>query len=622
MDKDLMGRLTFLQGGPPKGTDQAMWELYQPRSLSFAARNREAARELVTEAGLRRTVEDLKRRLQSPLSTLVSRIAPQDPFLALPHLFESLDQGQGQSLSIVDERFIAEDRYAVLLFGTRDSALDADAQRAVFAGLKAAFRRLNNSALKLETSSLARYSIQAERTIKSDIQRITWVSVIGMLTLCLLLFGSLRLMLLALVPVAAGMLAGLTTTLLIYGQVHGLTLAVGASLIGVCIDYVVHFYAHQLLVPAEHPFGTMRRIWTGLLLGCSTTAIGFLVLAGSSFPGLRQISLFASSGVVVALATTRWVVPMLVDKRSVSKPLLRRLAEGLQSSLVFVHGSGKSARLRGWTLLALAIAMSATGAWCVTWDDDMANLAKADPQLQAEDERVRQRVGRFDMSRFVVAAGADEEHALQVNDQVTEILLRARQAGDLGGWQNIASLLPSQRTQRQVADVLRDPRLGSRLSAVLEEQGFNVDLFQPFFQKQSHRASSQPEPPPPLTYRDLSGSNLAALVRPFRIQLPGKTAFVTFLRDVKDPAALGADIAQVPGATLIDQGALMTSASESYRKRMVQLLVLGLLLVWLTLLVRYRNLRMSLAAFAPALLSAGVTVFVLFCWGCRSASWV
>jgi predicted exporter len=31
--------------------------------------------------------------------------------------------------------------------------------------------------------------------------------------------------------------------------------------------------------------------------------------------------------------------------------------------------------------------------------------------------------------------------------------------------------------------------------------------------------------------------------------------------------------------------------------------------------VRYRNLRMSLAAFAPALLSAGVTVFVLFLLG-------
>jgi predicted exporter len=193
--------------------------------------------------------------------------------------------------------------------------------------------------------------------------------------------------------------------------------------------------------------------------------------------------------------------------------------------------------------------------------------------------------------------------------------LRSREAGDLGGWQNIASLLPSQRTQQQVADVLRDPQLKPRLSAVLEEQGFKVDIFQPFFKKQSNRAPSQPKPPTPLTYRDLSDSNLAALVRPFRVQLPGKTAFVTFLRDVQNPKALGANIAHVPGATFIDQGALMTSVSESYRKRMVQLLVLGLLLVWLTLLVRYRNLRTSLAAFAPALLSAGVTVFVLFLLG-------
>jgi predicted exporter len=55
----------------------------------------------------------------------------------------------------------------------------------------------------------------------------------------------------------------------------------------------------------------------------------------------------------------------------------------------------------------------------------------------------------------------------------------------------------------------------------------------------------------------------------------------------------------------------MGSAMESYRKRTVQLLGLGLLAVMLILGWRYRSPRLVLAVMAPAVLAAGVTIAAL-----------
>ncbi|MCB1983220.1 MAG: hypothetical protein KDF63_15370, partial [Rhodoferax sp.] len=108
----------------------------------FAAPSEAQAAALVTDEGLARAVEDLRRRLASPLSTLVTKTAPDDPFLSIPRLFERLQQGRTDALATVEGRFVAQERFAVLLIGTEASAFDATAQRRVQQGLDAAAARV------------------------------------------------------------------------------------------------------------------------------------------------------------------------------------------------------------------------------------------------------------------------------------------------------------------------------------------------------------------------------------------------------------------------------------------------------------------------------------------------
>ena len=54
----------------------------------------------------------------------------------------------------------------------------------------------------------------------------------------------------------------------LFGEVHGVTLAFGATLIGVSDDYTIHFLQHHILSPSPHgPRGSLEAVWRGVVLG-------------------------------------------------------------------------------------------------------------------------------------------------------------------------------------------------------------------------------------------------------------------------------------------------------------------------------------------------------------------
>lgn len=602
----LVDETLFIEGGPAEGVDEVLWRALESRRWSYLAADPETAAAMATDEGLTKVVRELKQRLASPMSTFIARTAPSDPFLALPRLFERLQLRRADALEIENGRFIADGRYAVLFVGMRDSALDANAGRRVLGAIERAVARVRIAAPEagpLETSTLAKFSIQAEEMIRGDIARTTTLSVVGLTVLCLIVFRSLRLVALAVLPIGAAMLAATAVSLALFGQVHGLTFAFGASLIGVCVDYVVHLYVHHIgRADAGGPLGTMRRIWPALWVGALTTVVGFAVMAGSSFPGLRQVAVFASVGVGAALLSTRYLLPVLLPEAPRAGPAFRWISQGLTRAFTRLQRN----RRGGFWLFGFAVVVAIVGVANVAWDDDLARLQELDPALIAEEERVRARVARFDQSRFVVALGDTEEQALQVNDLVADRMSDATEAGEIGAWQSVSPLLPSAERQRAVAETLRDDAtLPARLRAALEADGFESAAFEPFFS-----ALEQPWPSP-LTFDELAKSPAAALVRPLRLEVDGRIAFLSLLRDVNEPAALAARFEDLPDAFYVDQTALMAEAMRAYRVRTLELLGLGLCAVLGILVARYRNLGVAVVALLPALLSAGVTLAVL-----------
>ncbi|MBL9079720.1 MAG: hypothetical protein JNL08_19620 [Planctomycetes bacterium] len=598
--------LASLDAGPPAGVDEALWQTYEPRRFGLLAPDAAAARDRLSDEGLRAAVARLKQRIASPMSAMVTRVAPGDPFLVLPALFERAGGATANGIGVQDDRFVttAGDG-AVLFLTTTASASDSTRQRPLLDGVAAAFAAVRDghgSTLRLWQSGASRHAIAAEDSMRADMQRVSVVSLAGIVLLYLLLFRSLQPMLLSLPVLGAGFLAGSSAVLLCYGRVHGLTLAFGAALLGVAIDYSLHFFSHLALAPDPRgPRATLQALWRSLSLCTATTVIGFAALLLAAFPGLRELALFAAVGLGASLAATWLLLPGL------ARPL-----RPTRATTALVRAIDRLTALRGprrGLLLLPAIAVAvviALGLPHARWDDGIGGLNRVDAALKAEDDAVRARVAPFEQRRVVVATGTDEQAALAVNDRIATALAAATAAGEVDGASGIAQLLPSAARQREVDAVVRgDATLWPRLHTALTDAGFVADGFLPFAEALAAPAAA------PLLPGDLDGTPLATLVRPFRDQGPQGPIVLSFLHGVRDEPALRQRLAAIDGAALIDIEGTLTGALTEYRSRMLEMLLLGVGAVVLVVALRQRAVRPTLVALVPPLVAATGTAATL-----------
>ncbi|WAS98110.1 MMPL family transporter [Nannocystis punicea] len=594
--------VAWLRTGPGELHAEAIHNLYYPRRFFLLADEPAALQDRLSDDGLRAAARELRRQLGLPTSGVIKQIAPADPLLAYPAQLRRLEAAQGGGVGLRDGHFVAEDQHALVMLATRSSPFDATDQAPLQAAIEAAFAEVDAQSggrLVLEQSGVARFALAAETSMRADIGRISTVSLVGIVALFLVMFRSPRLVLLSLAPLVAGVAAALAACLALFGAVHGLTLAFGATLIGVCIDYSVHLFNHHMLDPASGgPRHSARRIWPGLLLGALTTVAGFAGLAWTSFPGLREVALFASIGVLVAALATRYWLPDLLPMAPKPGWVQRRAAAGLAR----VVAAMRRRRSAVAVLPAAALGLCVVGLPRIEFSDDVRLLTALDPAMLAEDERVRSRVSRMDGGRFVVAFGADEEEALAGNDAVAVRLRAAQAAGEIEAFRSLHALVWSAALQKDNAAALADPSLPARLDAAFVAEGFRAGSFAKFFSDMSHG-------PDVMRPADLAATPLAEAARTFRAEIEGgEVALVTLLRGVDDVAALQARLQGLAQVRYFDQQGMMQAAFGRYRARTLELVVFGLFAVLAMVWLRYRRLGLALAAFTPAVLAAATAL--------------
>jgi predicted exporter len=604
--------VAFVQRGPTPELAQAVYALYGPRLASFVSERPETEIPVaLDDAHLAAAARALKTQLGLPLAPLLTRMAPTDPLQWFPAILRRFERAQAGALEVDGDQLVTPDhRHAILFVGTRHSPFDSAAQAPLLAAIDRAFAAVNTSGtLTLERGGVAPIAVDAERRIRGDLERLSIFSTLGVLLVFWSLFRSLRGLVLAILPIAGAALTGTTVGILLFGQLHGMTLAIGSTLVGVAVDYPILLLTHRALSPGEAPASVARRVSMGLLLGAFTTATGFAAMAWTSFPGVREMAVTCSVGILAALVVTRFILPLLMGGAAPRAPLLTAGAAVGERALAWLE---RHPRLRVGGVLGIAL-VCLIGLPRLRWLDALAALNPADPALRAETDRVRARVSRMDEGRFVIALARDEESALRINDQIATRLDAAQKAGVLEASASVHAFLWSEDLQRRNrAAVAASKNLGARTLEALRHEGFKPEAFAAFA-----RAVDAPPDVPPLRAADLLASPLGALVRPFFVKLGGETGVLTFVRGVKDPARLAAAVADLPGAQVFDQATFLDQVYARFRVQTLQAIAIGLVLIFFVHLVRYRRWRPALGALLPALFAVLATLGILGALGVR-----
>ncbi|MCZ6782696.1 MAG: MMPL family transporter [Proteobacteria bacterium] len=583
---------------------RSLYELYFPRRHAFLSEDPEREiPELLSEDGLRSRARALKRDLALPASTLLEELAGADPIGAFRRIVERF-RGSQSAIRMEGGQFVSRDgRFAIVLLATRQSAFDSASQGPLLDFVRSSFQALSESrggGLVLEMSGANRFAVESERRIKRDIYWIGACSTVGLALIFMSLVGGLQRFILVAVPSASGILVATTLGLLVFGTLDGLTMAFGAAMMGVAIDYSIHLMIHHgLSPPSETPERTARRLRGTLTLGAATTMASFVGLALTAFPAFREMSFFAIVGLGAALAMTLVALPGLLGLFGRARrvpPRAARLASLLGRGVI-----GLRARPRALAALPVALVLLAPLVLPrLQFVDDLSQLGDLDPALFEEDRRVRERISRFDASRFVIATAPDVEAAVALNDEIHRRLEGVVRDGGLDGMRSLHALLWSQELQRRNLSALAeqaDADLGARLQTAFAEEGFRPDAFAEF-------ALYLESAPQPLTLAELEASGLGDLLSPWIFALGDRTAVAIYLRGVHSVEAIESAIADLPGVYLFDNRTFINDVYGEFRRTTLRQMLVGGGLVLLLLLLRYRRWRPSVAAFLPAALVA------------------
>ncbi|WP_313652389.1 MMPL family transporter [Pantoea sp.] len=439
----------------------------------------------------------------------------------------------------------------------------------------------------LLTRGTVLFSDSASQRAQQDVKTLGSVTLGGVVLLVLLVFRSLRPLLLTVTSVAVGALAGTVVTLLCFGELHLMTLVMSLSIVGISADYALYYLTERMVHGDQQtPWQSLRKVRGTLLLALATTAIAWLLMLLAPFPGLRQLAVFAASGLTASCLTVILIYPWLVRGLPVRPvPLMVTLARWLAAWR-------RQCGLRVGLPLAMAI-VAVAGIAQLKVDDDIAHLQSAPAPLLEQDRQLASLTGqRADQTWFVVW-GQDAQQTLQRLETLAPDLQRAQQQG----WLQHFRLLPLSSLARQQQDRRLLNQAAPHIRARLQQAG--MVLAEPDLK------------PMPVTPAAWLASPLSEGWRLLWLTLPdGRSGVLVPVSGVRNSAALTALAAQHPGVSWIDRKASYDTLFSFWRTLLSGLLVLALALITLSFVLRL-GVSAGLRSALPSVLSLAMALATL-----------
>lgn len=487
-----------VNNGEPVNTERDRAFLFQNRYLLSPA----VMPARFTADGLHLALNDSIDALASPAGLLVKSLLPRDPTGEMLQLLEKMNSAKRPHL--VDGAWASRDgARALLLMQTRSAGSDTDAQQQAMSVIQDAFDKVAKASpdARLLMTGPGVFSVNSRDTIKSEVSRLSILSIMLIATLLLLVYRSFTALSLGYLPVISGVLAGIGAVSLGFGSVHGITLGFGTALIGEAVDYSIYLFvqSEQDEVNQQH---WVKRFWPTIRLGVLTSIVGFASLLLSGFPGLAQLGLYSIAGLVAAACVTRFVLPHLLPTgfRIHDVSAIGRILGGL---------AHRATSLR-WPAALLVLAACAV---LVVNRGNLLNdkISSLSPVSQADialDERLRADMGAPDVRYLVVASGKSQEDVLRTSEQVSALLQDQVDAGELAGFESPSRYLPSTDTQRaRLASLPSAELLQTRLTQAVEGLPVRASLFAPFLADVAATLSK-----PLLKASDLENTSMAMAV--------------------------------------------------------------------------------------------------------------
>jgi predicted RND superfamily exporter protein len=445
--------------------------------LYLDAEGRQELAARLSPAGVAQQVDELHRRLGTPLALGLRDLLKVDPLGISSLLLKRLEGARGSvEVDWQSGSYLSVDRRMLLILGEpTERPQNIGFDRRLVGGVEERFATLlarwpeiggELPPPQLVLGGAYLTALDDARFIQGDMIRNTATSVLGVLLLFFFAFRRPSALLYALLPLAAGLLLTFGFAGFALGRLSNATSGVAALLIGLAIDFVIVSYGRYVEERQRGAgIGEALAQMSGssgraVVVGAVTTAATFGAFLCTDFPGLREMGLLTAVGILLCMVSVLLLLPALLSwsearhRRRSSQPRLYLHGFGSEGLISF------SLRRPGWVLAAAAVVTVVAAGYLPTigFEDSMAAMRpKGNRGLDGAAQVAEHFGSGFDFTMLLISGDSLEE-VLQGAAAASEGAQELVRSGVLSGYRSITSILPPLEDQREALAWLEQQR--------------------------------------------------------------------------------------------------------------------------------------------------------------------
>ncbi|EJL6719464.1 MMPL family transporter [Vibrio alginolyticus] len=531
-------------------------------------------------------VQHVIQSLYNPFSGVTGQELQNDPFLLFRDYLSQVTQ-QSSSFRL-DNGYLSVEKdgaqYLLITAELEDSPYSLTGQLAV-----PDIQALEQSVAQKYGAEVAHtgvlfYADFGTQSAKSEISTIGVFSLLGIIALFVLVFRSVVPLSLALLSITIGLLVALSVTTWIFGKVHLFSLVFGASLIGVSIDYAFHYLTERLAAGNEWDSEQgLKHIFIAITLGLITSLIGYLGMLVAPFPGLQQLALFSSIGLIAAYITVVAWYPILA--RNPSRTISTLPGQSLLAKWLTLWNQP---RIKVG-LPMLCVVASGFFLLQLNYDDDIRLLQTMPKDLKQQETLITTLSGMQSSQQMLVVTADDDENLMKKLESLTPTLEAWKADSTIESYHSLSRYLSSVERQQQDYQLIRDlyATQSSPLTSGLglsKKPKMDADFI-------------------PVTVEQYLQNPVSAPVRFLHLgKIKGKSATVVVLNQLQDSAVVKAFAKSQSDVVYLNKAEEISTLFGEYRIKIMELLVAASAVIFLVLIKRY-GLQHSWRVLLPSLIA-------------------
>ena len=443
----------------------------------------------------------------------------------------------------------------------------------------------------------------ATQSAKTEVSTLGLASLIGVSLLVWLAFRSVMPLTIAILTITTSLLTAVVMTLLMFSELHLLTLVFGTSLIGIAIDYSFHFYCERLAQPKFNATQVIQHIFPAITLALITSVLAYSGIGLAPFPGMQQVAVFCAAGLLGAYVTLLLAYPLLASGKLPNREKPLQLAQRYLTALACFQN--KFTRSTSLLLLVIVTVISAVGISQLTADDDIRNLQQSPDYLLDEEQQLRTILSGGTDNQFLLVRAKSEELLLQSLETLAPELNKLVEQGVIGNAFSLNSYLPSQKEQADNYEL--QGKIYQQLATILANIGLDESL----------------QPPLEQAYKDAHGQYINAqsfinseagkLFAPLWIapseQQP-EFGTIVLLGGITDLATLAKLFPHGGDIQLVDKVGDISNIMGKYRQLTLILLAIAMMIAAAIFSMRF-SIKLAILVVAVPALSAILTLALL-----------